>query len=328
MVSRRNGAVFYVPALVGTTVCLGVIQSGFLVLLFLAPLGVLAFSYNRKTAWFAAVLTAAGNGLFAPVQIFLFRYEIWSVLWETLYFTVMLLGFTWITAPPLWKRLRIPTAYRLAIGAIAGSLIMLPAVFMVRNDTGMYQLIRTQAETLVSLYAPSPESGGMTADQLMEILGFIALRGGAAASCMAFFMFSRQAALIITWFIRRTRPGGSIVRFHLDFRLIWILSGALAGILLGSIAGISPLEIAAWNILTLCAILYLIQGGGIVMYFFARLTVPSIVRAGLLFLFFMVVFTPRINAFVLGALVLLGIAENWVPFRAPKSNGSSSTPGM
>jgi hypothetical protein len=42
----------------------------------------------------------------------------------------------------------------------------------------------------------------------------------------------------------------------------------------------------------------------------------------------LLVFSPGINAAALGVLVLLGIAENWVPFRAPKPDGGSSTPGI
>jgi hypothetical protein len=89
---------------------------------------------------------------------------------------------------------------------------------------------------------------------------------------------------------------------------------------------IPPLEIGAWNILTLCAILYLAQGAGILLYFLGRLAMPPFLRFLTHFLIILVLFSPKINVFALGALAFLGIAENWVPFRA-LSNGSSSTPG-
>jgi hypothetical protein len=45
------------------------------------------------------------------------------------------------------------------------------------------------------------------------------------------------------------------------------------------------------------------------------------------FLIILVIFSPGINALALAALVLLGIAENWLPLRALKTDGPASTPG-
>jgi hypothetical protein len=253
---------------------------------------------------------------------------------DWLYFTVMVLGFTWITAPLLRKgRGLVPAVYRLTTASIAGALAAAPALLAVKNDDGVYRLIRSQAEAAVSLYASSPDPAArslleqINPEWILETLGFIALRGGAAASCMALLYFSRQAALIFTWFIRKTRPGGGIVRFHADFWLIWVFSCSLLGVLGGTALRIPLLEIGAWNILVLCGILYLAQGAGVLFYLLGRLAMPPFLRFLIQFLIILVLFSPKVNVFALGVLALLGIAENWVPFRALHSNGSSSTPG-
>jgi hypothetical protein len=89
--------------------------------------------------------------------------------------------------------------------------------------------------------------------------------------------------------------------------------------------GGEPLEIAGWNILTLCVILYLAQGGGIVVFFLARL--PPGMRFALNVGIFVLILSPGVNVVLLGLLILLGIAENWAPFRASKLNGPPPTPG-
>jgi hypothetical protein len=45
-------------------------------------------------------------------------------------------------------------------------------------------------------------------------------------------------------------------------------------------------------------------------------------------LIILLIFSPGINAFVLVGMILLGIAENWVPLRTPKPNGPPSTPAV
>jgi hypothetical protein len=212
-----------------------------------------------------------------------------------------------------------------------------------RRDTAFFEMIRTQAEALSALYAASTGADVVarslteqyvTAEYIQETLVFVALRGGMVVSCMAIFFISRQLALTISFFIRRAKTGGlqtsrgSLITFHSPQRLIWVLSGSLLFILLGRNLKIAPLEIVAWNILVICGILYLAQGGGIVTYFLTHAAMPPLMRFFLNLLLIIMIFSPGINAVLLGALILLGIAENWVPFRAPKPQGPSSTPGM
>jgi hypothetical protein len=121
------------------------------------------------------------------------------------------------------------------------------------------------------------------------------------------------------WFVRRVRPTGGLVNFHAGSFFIWVLSSALALVLLGRMAGFEPAEIAGWNLLALCGTLYLAQGTGIALYFLAKL--PPLLRItmniGVLILFF----SPGINVALMGILTALGIAENWLPLRAAERAG-------
>jgi uncharacterized protein YybS (DUF2232 family) len=122
-------------------------------------------------------------------------------------------------------------------------------------------------------------------------------------------------------------PGGAVgLRgFHLPVSVIWILSFSILAVVLTEIAGLSVPGIAAWNMLVICGLMYMAQGAGIVLYFLARR--GPLMRLAMNILIIVMIFSPGINAFALGILVLLGIAENWLPLRAPETDGSASTPG-
>jgi hypothetical protein len=323
----------WLPALIGAAVSAGLFRTGFLGFLFLLPLGVVAYCYNPKTAWFAAGAAALGNALFFLAAGGSYPALPWA---DMLYLTVVIGSFAWITSPP--ERgggfLRIPTAYRIVAGAAATSLILAWTLYAARDDQGLGSLFRSQAEMLASLYASASAADEvqrsltehyLTAEVILEILRSVALRGGMVASCVALFTASRQISLIAASLIRRKRTGGSLAAFHVRPECVWVLSFSLLAVVSGLSLGMAPLEIAGWNILVLCAILYLAQGGGIAIFFIIRLSpvLRFVLNLGVLAL----ILSPGVNAAFMGALILLGVAENWVPFRAPKPNGPSPTPG-
>ncbi|MDR1248316.1 MAG: hypothetical protein LBK63_03340 [Treponema sp.] len=331
--------VAWLPALIGAAVSVGLSRSGFLGFLFLLPLGLVAYCYNPRTAWFAAAAAAAGNVLFSLVAGGLQSYRAlsWALpLADMFYLTVVIGAFVWITSPP--ERgggfLRMPTAYRIVAGAAMTSLALGLALYSAQEDQGLRFLFRSQAEMLASLYVNASAADEvrrslteqyMSADVILEILRSVALRGGIVVSCVALFMASRQISLIVAFLIRRKQVRGSLIAFHVRPECVWVLSFSLLAILGGLGLGIEPLEIAGWNILVLCAILYLAQGGGITIFFLIRLSPALRVALNLGVLALML--SPGINVAFMGVLILLGVAENWVPFRAPKPNGPPPTPG-
>ena len=104
---------------------------------------------------------------------------------------------------------------------------------------------------------------------------------------------------------------------------IWGLSGALVVILLTRMFRIQVLEILAWNILVICAIIFFAQGAGIFLHFLARRS--YILRFVFIVLVVMAILSPFLNMIAVTAILILGIAENWLPLRAPKK-GPASTP--
>jgi uncharacterized protein YybS (DUF2232 family) len=102
----------------------------------------------------------------------------------------------------------------------------------------------------------------------------------------------------------------------------------LAGVLIARLAGFVIPELAAWTVLMVCAILFLAQGVGIVHFTLTKRPMPPPLRFICNVLIVVVVFSPGINTVALAGLILLGIAENWLPLRAPKRNGPASTPGL
>jgi hypothetical protein len=329
-----NG-IAWAPALVGAAVSVGLSRSGFLGILFLLPLGLVAYYTNPKTAWCAAALSALGNAVFLFIAG---RFQFYRLLqWtDVLYMTVVVAAFSWITAPP--ERSRglplLPVAYRIVASSVAASLALAFALYSAWDDQGLRPLFRAQAETLASLYAGASGADEvrrslmeqyMTADTILEILRAAALRGGLTASCAVFFTASRQISLAAASLLRRKPMGGSLAAFHARPECVWVLSCSLLAVVGGLYFEIEPLEIAGWNILVLCVILYLAQGGGIAIFFLSRL--PAGMRFALNFGVLALILSPGINVVFIGALILLGIAENWAPFRALKTDRPPPTPG-
>jgi hypothetical protein len=327
----------FIPVLISAFVSVGCSRIGIFGFFFLVPLGIVAFGYDLRTFWFAAAVTLFTNIVLGGITL-LKGYDLGEVGTDVFYFSAMVVLFGWIAAPPVSgpRFLRIRTAYRLTMGSLIGGWASFSFLTALRNNAGFYAFIKAQLEVINSLYAASggADMAGrsvleqLTPDILLESLEFILIRGGGAASWVLFFFISREAALIFTRIIRHKKPGGNLSGFHVKPGVIWVLSGSLLAVLLGTWAKIAPLEIVAWNVLTLCSILYLAQGGGIVLFFLNRFAIPRALRLALNVVLLLMIFNPGISPFILGILIFLGIAENWAPFRVQKSDSTSSTPKM
>jgi hypothetical protein len=321
----------------------GLIRSGFLSIFFLVPLGFIGIVYNLKTLMFGVLAAILGNGFLSLGLVFSLSLAWGGLLWDLFYFTITILVFGWIMAPSggASRLLRIPRSYRFILGSAAAALVFLFILASAGNNLELNKLFLGQAEAVASFYVASAGTDVvqqslleryLTPEAILETLRFVALRGGGVAVYLCIFFISRQLSLLAARFTRRGRAnmpsGEGMIRFHASPRLIWVLSFSLFLILAARLIKIEIPEIIAWNILVLCGVLYLVQGGGIVLHFLSRAALPPFLRLMLNVLLFFVILSPGINAFALGALALLGIAENWVPFRAPKPHGPSSTPGM
>jgi hypothetical protein len=312
------------------------------------PLGLCSAVYGPVSAWIGFIAAALGNGFIAAGLSLRYGTGLAGVGIETLYFSALILSFTWIMAgspsPSLFPGVlvvRIPpvrTAFRFIAASLIGAFAFLGMIFSLARDEGISAFIRSQIEVISSSYITA--SGGdavnraslerlLSPDRVIEAFSAIISRGGAVFSAFFLFFFSRQAAFILARLFPRYRQGGSahndLTGFHVPRRAIWVLSLCLPVIILCRTSSLELIEIAVWNILVICAIMFLAQGAGIVLYNFARRSMPALMRLLCALAFVFIVFSPGINVMVMGFLVLLGIAETWIPLR--KINNKGSTPG-
>jgi uncharacterized protein YybS (DUF2232 family) len=79
--------------------------------------------------------------------------------------------------------------------------------------------------------------------------------------------------------------------------------------------GIPALEMIAWNMVTICLLLYLAQGLGIILYYLSKTARSTFTRLFQALLAMAIIMSPGINLIACGGVLVLGIAENWASFR-------------
>jgi len=309
-----------ISALVCAAVCVALVRTGFFMLFFLVPLGVCAVVFGPVAAWLGALFAVLGNGVW--LALISLRYGGPSInSLNMLYFAVVSLGFTWIMAgnPPESRWIpaipRVRTLFRFTAASIAGALAYMGLTFLFDGGYGF----RSQIEAVASLFGTEAAQQAFQEqmpDTMVEVISALVLRGGAVFSAFFMFFYSRQLAFVLVrLFKRRGSARGDLIDFHAPRRAIWVLSLCLPVILLCRVVSLGMIEIAAWNILVVCVIMFLAQGGGIALFYFARRPAPMMVRLLGIVAFVFVIFSPGVNMLAALTLILLGIAENWLPLR-------------
>ena len=348
-----------VPALIGAGLCLFFIKSGFLAFFFLVPLGFLGFKYENVSAWLGLLLAVSG---YAIMTLWIHRARdipAANTIWDLLYFSVMTVIFTWICSPPPGFSRRISGSMRLICGSCIGALLFAAIFLRVSSSPGFSAYIGSLLNALVSAYRTSGADvvqnalmDSLSTETILDLMKSIMLRGGSLVSCILLFFICRQISFAFARITRRAGGLGAnspainssgessagassngtapvvnpLAAFHVNPSVIWVFSVSLLLVVLARITKFEIPEIILWNILILCVIMYLAQGMGILQFFLAKPSTPPFLRLVLVILFFVLLFSPVINAVLLAGVAILGIAENWVSFRAPASNGPPSTP--
>ena len=309
------------PALCCGILSAFLMRAGFLSFFFLVPLGFISAMYGSRLAWTAWAASAIATTLVAVTLFVRSGGEFWFS--HVLYHATLSLGFTWIMAGGKTGRMR--TAYRVIIAASAGALVLLLVLFYTGVADTFQEMVKAQAEILSSLFvsAAGPDAVrrsvmeyALTPDAVLEMISSFLVRGGAVLSCFLIFFFSRQISVSVARLIRKQKQARGLSVFYAPARTIWVLSASLCAVLLFGRLGWSFPEIIAWNLLVVCGIIFLAQGAGIVLHKLSSRS--SMVRFICVMVFFVLVFSPGINAAALGFLLLLGISENWLPLRKPK----------
>ena len=338
-----------VPALACASVCVVLMQMGLLSLFFLVPLGFSAVAYGAAVAWLALILAAIGNAVLTAV--FSHGLGLAGIGMDVLHFTVFALGFTWLMAgnPPWLVRQpvagqlppgdsapavpHVRTLFRFVAASVAAALMFMGMIHWFGRDG--FQALANRLEPLFAAYIASAAGGdavrqsllenAFTPERIIEMVLAVSFRGGALLSAVFLLFFSRQMAFLLARLFRRNGAGtGDLTGFFAPRRAVWVFSASLPAILLSRALSIQAVELAAWNLLVICGLMFLAQGGGIVLFNLARRPMPLLARMLLGVLFVIVVFSPGINFFAFGALLILGIAENWLPMRVAKQDSPPS----
>ena len=342
----RDNRNLLVPALVCAGLCVALMRFGLFSLFFLVPLGFAAVAYGATVAWIAFGMAVLGNGVLTLALYVGGGVGLAGAGLDLLYFTVLAKGFIWVMADtPQWverawvERLpegeavpafpRVRTLFRLVAASVAAAIMFLGTTHWFGRDG--FSALAPRIESLVSAYIASVAGGDaarqsfleqtLTAGRVIEMALAVTLRGGALLSSVFLLFFSRQMAFLVArLFRRRGSDAGDLAGFFAPRRAVLLFSLCLPAVLLGRALSVHVVEIAAWNLLVICGLMLLAQGGGIVLFNLARRSVPRLLPG---VLFVIVAFSPGINALALGVLLILGIAENWFPMRAAKQDSPS-----
>jgi hypothetical protein len=336
----------FLPALIGAGISLLMLKTGFLSFFFLVPLGFVAYSYPNRTAWLAFLLTLIGNCFLTIAYSAGGAVPLQAILWDIFYYAVMTFIFIWIIAPPGFLYANISEPARLIAGSCLGSLLLNFIFFQSVDSQAFLEYIKYFINSIISLYQSSGSDvvqnamlETLTPEFVLEKIMALMLRGGSIVSCILLFFVCCQISLILVRLSyrltgrnlqgikeSRLRGANSLAAFHVNPIVIWVFSSSLILIVLARISKYEIPEIVLWNILVICSILYLAQGLGIMQHFLIRPSFSPLLRLFIIIAFVFVLFSPVFNAFLLGALALLGIAENWLPLRVSKQSGPPSTP--
>ncbi|MCL2184892.1 MAG: hypothetical protein FWB86_03420 [Treponema sp.] len=309
-------------------------KSGFLSMFYLAPLGYAALISGSMQITFAAIalvniiVTIFINLFSGNNQFSLFE---GNLLIEILYFSAIFFMFIWIAGG---KRIR--TAYRLILSSAAVSAAFF--IFVWRNES-FNSLLNDLSRSLSFFFnnelrneallnqETSQINAEAARESVLEMIKSISLRGGLFFSMLLMFFINYQLTYAFILLTKRFKikaaekfltekkqkfPLG-IINFLAPANAIWFLSGSLATVLIARLYKIEIIEILAWNVFIICAIIFLTQGAGILMLYLERKS--AVFRLIFGFLLFFTVLSP-LSAAALVALILLGIAEIWLPIRA------------
>ncbi len=241
---------------------------------------------------------------------------------------VLLLGMIVVNLP-LQRRPR-TLVMLLAATGLAGA-VTLPAAVWLSGTPAFQQsmnlLFAEVSKTLSSVVAPAADSGAaafftqmLQPDRLRRLAESYLLRSLLAdyAVLLAFSWWAGQAAANRARALLGAAGGFRLSRFRLESGWLWplIISGAL--VLADLFFGISYWAYAAWNIGLVLLFFFGLQGMAIVLFIFEKYRVPRLFWFLFVVGLVVVAASPGAGLFLVLAVPILGISENWIRYRIPR----------
>lgn len=305
---------------------------------FLVPLGVAALLGSRRTGFavaalavlfnFAAVVLSAGAAVFA---------EPFALASDTAYFAVLVVSFSWAAGrdDEAGRPRRLGGGARLIASSVLSTVVLFGVLLAARRNEAVVEFFKVQAAAVADAFKAAAGADvvqksllerELTAEAVVKTFSDIVVRG-ALVGHVIFFGVSLRIARMVAAFRRPSlRSIGGFLLYRNAPYLVWLLIASLLGVVGAERLGGEAAIALSWNVMLLCVLLYAAQGAAVVMYNLSRPGIPALVRSMIVFAAVLIVFRPGINAAVAVALAVVGVAENWLPLRAPINTEPPSTP--
>ena len=304
-------------------------HTGVGVAVFLIPLQVIATRRGVQGLLASAglfIVVFLGIRLFPMLQGGSVRPDILEYV-ETGIVALLLLGLIAVNVP-LQRRPR--TLALIAAAAVAAGAAAVPCGLLLSQNaafqSSMAGLFVDISKTLSAVFAPADAvAGSMLApllqpQKLRQIAEAYFLRTVVADYLMllAFSWWAGQAAALRTAALFGARPRFHFALFRLEGGWLWPLIAAGALVLADLFFGISFWAYAAWNVGLGVMFLYGLQGLAVLRFLFEKHGLPRMLWLLLIVVIGVLAASPRVGMFVMIALPVFGVSENWIRYRVPR----------
>ncbi len=290
-------------------------QSSLFVFVFLVPIQIVRVRHGQSFG------VLSGAGALAAVSAFKLYQAARLDLFEThpslvaadLVVPVLLIGGLLLIDTdlvPLRRRL-----YRFLVAVGVTGLLGLP--FFLHPRTG--DVLRSLVELHLSAAGVLSEGDALVSAQLDLVLERV------TDVVRSTFLLGYCAVLTSNWYMgtvlgmrSRGRIDGypELQRFFLPAEMVWYLVVSLAVALMARVFDAETIGYIAWNVVSVIAFLYALQGVGILWYLMERSGAPPSVRLLAPPVLAILLFVPGLNYIVLLGLPGLGVSETWIQHRS------------
>ncbi len=296
------------------------LQSRLFALFFLVPLQSIRVRRGHVAFWYAAasmIAFVAGLKLVQMTRL--------GIGFDAAFFFLDLfvpislcLGLWLIDAPVLASHKR---EYKLIAATALGSVGVLPVFGVLASAEVLTEVVQAQ---IVMLAGGSELVNSGVIDEIVTT-AITALYGsfslGIAVVLGAGWYLGTVLALRGT---ERVEDAPSLLQFRTEPRLIWAFLVSWAIALIGFYVDIGLLRPVATNIGLVLALIYAVQGVGIIRFLMARFGLGRGARIGIGIAAFFVVLIPGLNLVVVFGVPGLGLAELWVNFGRTETNSKEA----
>ena len=315
--AKISGNIAIIPAITGAVISIFFIRTGIAALFFLLPLGFIGYGWGPKTLWSSMLIAISGNCLLTLLLGLSLQIPGADMAMEILFYLTMALVFAWIILPIDETSLSFSGAFRLAIGSLVCNLVFIWMFTRAYNNPELQELLVSQVQFIASIYS----QGGVDSaplfeiDRLMNLLWNFIIRGGALFSSLVVLFANRQISIFLIRLFGGPRRDRVFSKFHVHPHIIWLLFFSVFLMVLSNIFNWTICSIILSNVMTLCILMYMAQGIGIIQFLILKPGFPAFLRFLLPVLFLFLLFSPVINLLLLGSIIILGLMEHWVKIR-------------